>query len=130
MAPTILPRARIGSLSSSDDGGGGPPRLPCMILESVLLDVRPGREDEFLAAFAEARPLITVQQGLRSLELRRCLDEGRGSRFLLQVAWDTLADHTEGFRRSAEYERWRALLHPFYDPFPEVEHYGEALLTA
>ncbi|MET9467919.1 antibiotic biosynthesis monooxygenase [Streptomyces sp. NPDC006544] len=101
-----------------------------MILESALLDVRPGLEEEFLAAFARARPLISVQKGFRSLELRRCLDEARGSRFLLQVEWEALADHTEGFRRSAEYEQWRALLHRFYEPFPEVEHYGEPLLTA
>ncbi|MEU9128943.1 antibiotic biosynthesis monooxygenase [Kitasatospora sp. NPDC048540] len=98
-----------------------------MILESALLDVRPGREDEFLAAFALARPLISVQPGFRSLELRRCLDQGRGSRFLLQVGWETLEDHTEGFRRSAEYATWRELLHHFYEPFPEVEHYGEPL---
>ncbi|MGW6915569.1 antibiotic biosynthesis monooxygenase family protein [Kitasatospora sp. NPDC054939] len=98
-----------------------------MILESALLDVLPGREDAFLAAFAEAEPLIAVQDGFRSLELRRCLDAGRSSRFLLQVAWDTLEHHTEGFRRSAEYRRWRELLHPYYEPFPEVEHYGEPL---
>ncbi|MFG3049418.1 antibiotic biosynthesis monooxygenase family protein [Kitasatospora sp. NPDC048239] len=99
-----------------------------MILESALLDVLPGQEEAFLAAFTEARPLIAVQSGFRSLELRRCLDEGRGSRFLLQVEWEALEDHTEGFRRSAEYQRWRELLHRFYEPFPEVEHYGEPVL--
>ncbi|MEV7779353.1 antibiotic biosynthesis monooxygenase [Kitasatospora sp. NPDC088351] len=101
-----------------------------MILESALLDVLPGQEESFLATFAEARPLISVQTGFRALELRRCLDEGRGSRFLLQVEWETLEDHTEGFRRSAEYQRWRDLLHRYYRPFPEVEHYGEPLLSA
>ncbi|MFI5528583.1 antibiotic biosynthesis monooxygenase family protein [Kitasatospora sp. NPDC051853] len=101
-----------------------------MILESALLDVRPGQEEAFLAAFAGARPLIAAQRGFRSLELRRCLDQGRGSRFLLQVEWEALEDHTEGFRGSAEYQEWRRLLHHFYEPFPEVEHYGEALLTA
>ncbi|MGW4806584.1 antibiotic biosynthesis monooxygenase family protein [Kitasatospora sp. NPDC004272] len=101
-----------------------------MILESALLDVLPGQEDAFLAAFAEARPLIAAQHGFRSLELRRCLDAGSSSRFLLQVGWDTLEDHTEGFRRSPEYGRWRELLHRFYDPFPTVEHYGEPLFTA
>ncbi|GAA4848292.1 antibiotic biosynthesis monooxygenase [Kitasatospora terrestris] len=101
-----------------------------MILESALLDVLPGQEDAFLAAFAEARPLIAVQRGFRTLQLRRCLDGGRGSRFLLQVEWETLEDHTEGFRGSAEYQQWRALLHHYYSPFPEVEHYGEPLLTA
>ncbi|WP_030270582.1 antibiotic biosynthesis monooxygenase family protein [Streptomyces sp. NRRL B-24484] len=101
-----------------------------MILESALLDVRPGEEEAFLAAFAEARPLIAVQRGFRSLELRRCLDEGSTSRFLLQVEWETPADHTEGFRGSPEYGRWRELLHHFYEPFPVVEHYGEPVLAA
>ncbi|MFJ8430574.1 antibiotic biosynthesis monooxygenase family protein [Kitasatospora sp. NPDC094019] len=101
-----------------------------MILESALLDVLPGQEEDFLAAFAEARPLIAGRPGFRSLALRRCLDEGRGSRFLLQVEWEKLTDHTEGFRRSPEYQKWRALLHHFYRPFPEVEHYGEPLLRA
>jgi heme-degrading monooxygenase HmoA len=101
-----------------------------MILESALLDVLPGQEEAFLAAFARARPLISAQKGFRALELRRCLDKGRNSRFLLQVDWDTLEDHTVGFRGSAEYQEWRALLHPFYSPFPDVEHYGEPLFTA
>ncbi|MBP0451663.1 MULTISPECIES: antibiotic biosynthesis monooxygenase [unclassified Kitasatospora] len=101
-----------------------------MILESALLDVVPGQEEAFLAAFAQARPLIAVQPGFRSLELRRCLDEGHTSRFLLQVEWERLEDHTDGFRRSAEYGRWRELLHRFYAPFPEVEHYGEPVLRA
>ncbi|MFF0294018.1 antibiotic biosynthesis monooxygenase family protein [Kitasatospora sp. NPDC004615] len=100
-----------------------------MILESALLDVRPGQENDFLAAFVQARPLIAAQRGFRSLELRRCLDGGRTSRFLLQVEWETLEDHTEGFRRSPEYERWRELLHHYYDPFPTVEHYGEPLIS-
>ncbi|MFI9273782.1 antibiotic biosynthesis monooxygenase family protein [Kitasatospora sp. NPDC052896] len=101
-----------------------------MILESALLDVLPGREEEFLAAFAEAKPLIAGQRGFHSLRLRRCLNEGRGGRFLLQVEWETVADHTEGFRHSPEYRRWRELLHHFYAPFPEVEHYGEPLASA
>jgi heme-degrading monooxygenase HmoA len=100
-----------------------------MILESARLDVLPGREDAFLAAFATARPLIEVQPGFRKLELRRCVDEGRGSRFLLLVLWDRLEDHVDGFRRSPEYPKWRALLHHFYSPFPEVEHYGEPLIS-
>ena len=37
--------------------------------------------------------------------------------------WDTLEDHTVGFRGSAAYQDWKRLLHHFYDPFPVVEHY-------
>ena len=96
-----------------------------MILESAVLDVVPGRQEDFLAAFRRARPLIAAQPGFLALRLLPCLDAGRESRFLLQVEWERLEDHTEGFRRSPEYGTWRELLHPFYDPFPLVEHYGQ-----
>ena len=42
---------------------------------------------------------------------------------MLLVRWRRLEDHTEGFRKSAEYQEWKRLLHHFYDPFPTVEHY-------
>lgn len=92
-----------------------------MILEHAVLDVVPGEEERFEAAFARARPLIESSAGLGSLRLERCIE--RPSRYLLLVGWERLEDHTEGFRGSPAYEEWRALLHHFYDPFPVVEHY-------
>ena len=92
-----------------------------MILEHAPLDVAPGREPAFEAAFAEARAIITSMPGFVSLRLARCLE--RPNRYLLLVEWETLEHHTVGFRTSPEYERWRALLHHFYDPMPTVEHY-------
>jgi heme-degrading monooxygenase HmoA len=92
-----------------------------MVLELAILDVRPGQEPDFEAAFAQAKAIIASISGFRSLELQRCLE--RPSRYLLLVGWDTLRDHTEGFRGSPEYQEWRGLLHRFYDPFPTVEHY-------
>ena len=47
----------------------------------------------------------------------------KDSRYILLVNWQTLEDHTIGFRGSEQYQEWRRLLHHFYDPFPEVEHY-------
>jgi hypothetical protein len=40
-----------------------------------------------------------------------------------------LEDHTEGFRGSPQYQKWKALLHHFYDPFPTVEHYEAVRLS-
>ncbi|MDI2127444.1 antibiotic biosynthesis monooxygenase family protein [Yinghuangia seranimata] len=95
------------------------------VLEHALLNVGPGREDAFLAAFAQARPLIAARKGFLDLRLERCVEHP--SRFLLLVQWETLEDHTEGFRGSPEYQEWRALLHHFYEPFPEVTHFTTAL---
>lgn len=92
-----------------------------MILESAVLNVKPGRERAFEAAFAEAKRIISAMPGFICLELQRCI-EAR-SRYLLLVRWATLEDHTVGFRTSSEYQRWKAMLHHFYDPFPSVEHY-------
>ena len=92
-----------------------------MVLEVAILNVRRGRGEEFEGAFREAKGIIASMPGHQRHELRRCLETP--NRYLLLVWWDTLASHTEGFRKSPGYERWRMLLHPFYDPFPEVEHY-------
>jgi heme-degrading monooxygenase HmoA len=98
-----------------------------MILEVATLDVRPGQEAEFEAAFAEASAIIASMRGYLSHELQRCVE--KRNRYVLLVNWQTLEDHTVGFRGSAEYQRWKALLHHFYDPFPTVEHYQRVELA-
>ena len=92
-----------------------------MILETAVLDVKTGQAGDFEAAFREASAIIASMPGYLSHELHRCVE--LESRYLLLVRWETLEDHTVGFRGSAEYQRWKALLHHFYDPFPTVEHY-------
>jgi heme-degrading monooxygenase HmoA len=98
------------------------------ILELAILDVRPGEAAAFESAFAEATAIISGAPGFGGLELRRCVESAH--RYVLLVGWDRLEDHTEGFRGSTEYERWRALLHHFYEPFPTVEHYEPCLDVA
>jgi heme-degrading monooxygenase HmoA len=96
-----------------------------VILEHALLPVKAGQETDFERAFAEAKDIIAGMPGFGGLTLSRCLE--RPGTFLLLVEWDRLEDHTVGFRGSPEYQRWRALLHDFYDPFPVVEHYTTVL---
>ncbi len=92
-----------------------------MVLELAILNVIPGKEADFELAFAEARGIISAMPGFVSLELQKCVEQP--NRYALLVRWSKLEDHTVGFRQSAQYQRWRALLHHFYDPFPQVEHY-------
>ncbi len=71
---------------------------------------------------AEAVPLMAATPGFIAMEVRPCIE--KAGRYLLRVEWQTLEAHTVNFRSSDNYKRWSALLHPFYDPFPVVEHYG------
>jgi heme-degrading monooxygenase HmoA len=92
-----------------------------MILEIATLDVKPGQEPGFEAAFAKAQTIIASMPGYLSHELQRCHETP--NRYVLLVHWRTLEDHTVGFRGSSQFQEWRALLHHFYDPPPRVEHY-------
>jgi len=92
-----------------------------MILELAILDVSADRTAAFEAAFEQARDLISGMPGYISHELQRCVE--KPSRYVLLVRWRSIEDHTHGFRGSPEYEQWKQLLHHFYDPFPQVEHY-------
>ena len=96
-------------------------REPVIVLEVAILEVRAGESDAFEASFREAQQYIAASPGYQKHELRRCLEAG--DRHLLLVWWDDLESHTEGFRGSEAYQRWRAALHHYYDPFPTVEHY-------
>ncbi|MEP7285626.1 MAG: antibiotic biosynthesis monooxygenase [Chloroflexota bacterium] len=93
-----------------------------MILEVAILNVKAGLSSEFEAAFAQAAPIIASMVGYLSHDLQRCLETP--NQYILLVRWQTLEDHTVGFRGSAAYQEWRRLLHHFYDPFPTVEHYA------
>ena len=92
-----------------------------MILEVAILDVIPGQDGEFQQAFVKAAPIISSMKGYVSHQLQRCVE--KQNRFILLVNWETLEAHTIGFRGSDEYQKWKRLLHHFYDPFPTVEHY-------
>ncbi|WP_338890416.1 antibiotic biosynthesis monooxygenase [Rhodococcus sovatensis] len=93
-----------------------------MILEHALLNVLPTRTKEFEAAFAQASSIISEMPGFVSLRLSRGIESP--DVYLLLVEWERLEDHTEGFRRSNEYQQWKKLLHHFYAPFPVVEHFA------
>lgn len=86
-----------------------------------MLNVLPGEGEAFRKAFAVAEKIIARARGFGGLELRSCVESR--DRFLLLVRWDSVESHELGFRKSDDYQEWKALLHHFYDPFPVVEHY-------
>jgi heme-degrading monooxygenase HmoA len=92
-----------------------------MITEIALLNIQPGESANFEVAFGEAQKIISSMHGYIEHELQKCVVAE--DKYLLIVRWRKLEDHTEGFRKSGEYNEWKKLLHHFYNPFPVVEHY-------
>lgn len=96
-----------------------------MILEAAFLQVKAGQAEDFEVAFRQASPIIASMKGYICHELQKCIEVE--NKYLLLVQWESLEDHTIGFRGSAEYQNWKALLHHFYEPFPTVEHFTMVL---
>jgi len=100
--------------------------LDSTILEVAILDVKPRQGKAFEADFKQAQAIISSMDGYLSHQLKQCIEVR--SRYILLVQWQTLEDHTQGFRASEKYQRWKDLLHHYYDPFPTVEHYKSVAL--
>jgi heme-degrading monooxygenase HmoA len=98
------------------------------VLQVTMLDVKPDMEETFEAAFAAAVPVIATATGYRGHELHRCIEAA--GRYLLFVHWDSLEDHTVGFRDSPEYAEWRGFIERFCDGDPIVQHYADLAADA
>lgn len=92
-----------------------------MIIETATMTVEPGREEEFLAALERAKEVLSRAEGWRGIRVHRGIE--RPSTFLLAIEWQTLADHTVGFRGGALFAEWRAIIGPYFAEPPQVEHW-------
>ena len=93
-----------------------------MILEIADIRIPPGQQ----AAFDEAiqRGLTTVAcnaKGFRGYEVHKGIESPE--RYVLMIFWDTLEDHTVGFRQGPLFAQWRAIVGPFFAQPPQVEHF-------
>lgn len=92
-----------------------------MILEVVILDIRPGEGENFRRDFAVAQEIISSMPGHIEHDLQQCVEDS--NRYILLVRWESLEHHTVGFRESPQFLEWKKLLHHYYDPPPVVQHY-------
>ena len=93
-----------------------------MILELADIRIHPGQN----AAFEEAiqRGIASVAsraQGFHGAKVNRGIESPE--RYLLQIFWATLEDHTVAFRGGPLFAEWRAIVGPFFAAPPVVEHF-------
>ncbi len=93
-----------------------------MILEIADIRIAPGQQ----AAFDEAiqRGLTTVisrAKGFKGWKVNKGVESPE--RYILQIFWETLEDHTVTFRQGPLFTEWRAIVGPFFAAPPVVEHF-------
>jgi heme-degrading monooxygenase HmoA len=94
------------------------------MLEHVVVAVTPGRETEFEASAREALPILDTAAGCSGGEFRRQAEDA--SKYLLLIRWSSIEAHM-AWRDTDDFQRWRALTHPYYAETPVVTHFHEPL---
>jgi heme-degrading monooxygenase HmoA len=93
-----------------------------MILEVADIRIAPGQQVLFDEAIQRGlATVIAKAAGFRGYKVNKGIESPE--RYLLMVFWDTLEDHTVGFRQSPLFAEWRAIVGPFFAVPPVVEHF-------
>jgi heme-degrading monooxygenase HmoA len=92
-----------------------------MVLEVALIDVLPGREDEFTVAYRKAKDTLSTTPGCKSVLMTHGIESP--SRFVLLVEWESVEAHEQNFRATERFTTWRGLIGEFFDGPPRVEHF-------
>ncbi len=93
-----------------------------MILELADICIQPGKSLEFEQAIEKGVAKIIAQsEGFEGWKVNRSLESPE--RYVLQIFWATLEDHTEKFRNSSLFEQWRGMVGPYFASPPVVEHF-------
>ena len=94
-----------------------------MILEIADIRVTAGKSEEFRAAIQRgADTVIAKAKGFAGYKVNQSIESPE--RFVLMIYWQTLEDHTVGFRQSPAFQEWRAIVGPFFAGPPLVEHFN------
>lgn len=91
------------------------------MLEVAVIEVAPGAEDAFAAAYAQVRHEVAEAPGCRGVRMTRGVESP--SRFVLLVEWDSVSAHEDNFRATDRFGRWRAAIGPHFAGPPQVAHY-------
>ena len=94
-----------------------------MILEVADIRIHPGQQAAFEAAIQHGLDSVASQaKGFKGARVNRGIESPE--RYVLQIFWDTLEDHTVGFRQGPLFAQWRAIVGPFFASPPVVEHFS------
>ena len=93
-----------------------------MILETAKIKVANENRADFEAALSQAvAGVLSKSPGYLKFEFLTGIEES--DTYLLRIYWNTLEDHTIGFRESEFFTQWRGLIGPFFAEAPEVTHW-------
>jgi quinol monooxygenase YgiN len=90
-----------------------------MTIEYIRYDVADA--DALMSAYNTARLSLDNSPHCLGYELSRCTDAPNV--FMLRIIWDSVDGHMNGFRKSADFQRFLVSVRPFITEILEMRHY-------
>jgi len=92
-----------------------------MVTEIAIFQAAPGKEDAFAEGIQQGATVILRDPRCHALTIYRCIEDP--ARFVLQIQWESLEAHTEGFRKSPGFAEYRSHITGLFLDNPVVHHY-------
>jgi len=93
-----------------------------VILEIADIRIPPGQQAAFEAAIAHGlASVVSRARGYKGHKVNHGIENPE--RYVLQIFWETLEDHTVAFRQGPLFVEWRAIIGGFFAQPPQVEHF-------
>jgi heme-degrading monooxygenase HmoA len=92
-----------------------------MILEIATIDIHVGKNGEFEQQLEKAQGVLRQAKGYIEHQFQHCVE--MPNRYVLLIRWETLEDHTIGFRESALFVQWRGFIGSYFAQPPVVQHF-------
>lgn len=100
-----------------------------MILEIADIHIHPEQSAQFEAAVRTAlKDIFPNAKGFVSHSFHSCIESP--GRYVLQLTWQALEDHTISFRESALFAEWRGLVGSYFAKAPHVQHFTLVSVSA
>jgi heme-degrading monooxygenase HmoA len=92
-----------------------------LIVELAILEAKAGEAVGMREGLTRARAIIARSPGYLGSSFHQSIE--RPERFALYITWETVADHTVGFRKGPLFPEWRAQWAEYLGGTPDVLHY-------
>lgn len=94
-----------------------------MVVEIAEFTAHPGKTEELRAGLLRGLDVIRRAQGCRGARLRACVEDAQ--RFIYEIEWATLEDHTVTFRGGPLFPEYRSHINGLFVEPVTVHHYED-----
>jgi heme-degrading monooxygenase HmoA len=93
-----------------------------MVLEIAFVEVLPENHLAFESAVARAvKEVLPQAKGFIDFQLHKGIEQS--NTYTFHINWESLEDHTVGFRESELFIQWRSHIGGYFSKPPIVEHW-------